>query len=301
MEKKVSFFGLTDEPFRLTIDLDYFFPSESHKMAMELLKFSLKNGDGFALLTGMPGVGKTTVIKRFLQEIPPDWESCVIVSPMLKPNELISAILSDIKLESVGSANENLSILQNHLLNLAETDRKLILIIDEAQSLSVDSLEQIRLLSNIETDREKPLQIILSGQEELEKMVKKQIRQLNQRITVRCRLKPLNKVQTNEYIRYRTSKAGGAIFIKSSALRAVYKNSGGIPRVINSIMRMALTVSYSRGDKAIKRSSVADACSALDISGDRKIIAITTFLIAAVIFGIVITLGHLIANIGLKL
>ncbi len=294
MERKTAFFGLIDEPFRLTIDLDYFFPSESHKMAMELLRFSLKNGDGFVLLTGMPGVGKTTIIKRFLREIPANWESSVIVSPMLKPDELIGAILSDIQIENGNSANENLTILQNHLLKLAQTDRKLILIIDEAQSLSPDSLEQVRLLSNIETDREKPLQIILSGQEELENMVRKQNRQLNQRITIRCRLKPFNKIQTVEYIRYRTSKAGGAILIKNSALKAVYRNSGGIPRVINSIMRMALTIAYSKGNKIIKKSSVADACSAIDIRRDHKIAAIAIFLIAVITVGIIITLRYFI-------
>ena len=281
MKNKLEFFGLSDEPFRLTPDTNYFYPSLSHKEALKLLAFSLENGDGFALLTGAPGMGKTTLIKKFIENLPDNWQSVVIVSPMLSPDDLIKAVLNDIGIETASSeASKNLILLQDYLLNLAKSNKKLLLIIDEAQSLPIDSLEQIRLLSNIETKDAKPLQIILSGQPELEKMVKNQIRQLNQRITVRCALKPFNKEETDRYIKFRMAKAGGSINITKFAQFKLRRYSRGIPRVINSIMKRSLTIAYSDSRKNIAGSDITSAADSLGLNKKRNL----NFLIILVCF-----------------
>jgi len=289
MKQRLSFFGLSEDPFVMSPNVDYFFPSPSHNEALKLLNFFLESGDGFALLTGIPGIGKTTVIRKFLSELPEDWETSIIVSPMLGPNELIKAILTDIGIEAEGSdPAKNLSLLQSHLLDLAKEQKKLLLIIDEAQSLSIEALEQIRLLSNIETKNQKPLQIILSGQSELEKMVKEQIRQLNQRITVRARLRPLDKNQTISYAEFKMVKAGGALEMKRGAKSALYKKSKGIPRLINGIMKIALTIAYSNGRRVIKRSDILDASSAIGIE-NKSLIKILIFVIFLIMILIIFT------------
>ncbi len=288
MKDRLPFFGLRDEPFRLTPDIEYFYPSESHKETLELLNYFLKDGDGFFMLIGYPGTGKTTLIRKFLEGLDENFEVALIVTPMLKPIELIKTILNDLGIEPRNSdLSENLRIFQDYLIKLAQDNKKLLLIIDEAQSLPIESLEQIRLLSNIELQDSKPLYIVLSGQPELEKMVKNQIRQLNQRITIRCTLKAFNKQETDEYVNFRAAKAGGSIKMTRYAQSLLHRVSKGIPRNINSIMKRAMIISYSKENKAILYSDIKQAAHSLDIehkNGLKSLIVVIFFVIILVMF-----------------
>ena len=270
MKKEWEFFGFSDEPFKLTPDADYFYPSSSHEEALGLLSFFLKEGDGFAVLIGSPGTGKTTLIRRLLKSIPDNYTFAFIVTPMLSPDQLLKAILEDIGLKSTDNFAANLKELQTYLLSLAKDKRKLLLVIDEAQSLPLESLEQIRLLSNIETNDFKPLQILLSGQPELEGIIKNRLSQLNQRITIRCYLKPLNREETEEYIQYRFAKAGGSIPLDKKAKNLIFKISKGIPRLINSVMKRALLMAYAEKRKSITKGDILTAAESLELFSSKK-------------------------------
>lgn len=286
MKDKLSFFGLLDEPFRLSPDTEYFYPSKSHKDALELLSYSIKDGDGFVLVVGYPGIGKTTLLRKFLKTIPDRWEFALIVTPMLNPPELIKAVLNDLDIEhNSNDLAKNLNIFQSYLLNLAKNNKKLLLVIDEAQSLPIESLEQIRLLSNIELQNKKPLHIILSGQPELEKMVKNQIRQLNQRITIRCYLYPFTQEETEEYIQYRMAKANGMVPLSKDAKKEIFKRTNGIPRLINSVMKRALAIAYSKNRKEISKLDIEEAADSLNLPFEdiKKSIAIGIIVATAVL------------------
>ncbi len=289
MKELLEFFELKDEPFRLTPDCDYFFPSSSHSVALKLMEYSLNDPDGFVLLTGSPGMGKTTLIRKLFEKLDEKWETVLIVAPMLKPEELMEAILSDLNLEASSNTAKNFQKLQDYLIELARNNKKLLLVIDEAQNLPVETLEQIRLLSNIETSTQKPLQIILSGQPELEQKVKQNIAQLDQRITVRCTLKPLSKDETKDYIKFRFSKANGRVDITKSALEIVYKYSGGIPRLINSIMKRALLMAFSDNSKTIEVKHIKAAVESLGLKKNQiPVFYIIGILIAIVLIALIV-------------
>ena len=275
MKQKLSFFGFEDEPFRLTPDADFYYPSSTHEKTIKLLNYFLEDGDGFAMLIGAPGTGKTTLLRKFLEGIPDNWEFALIVTSMLSPSELMRLILTDLGINNVSQdLAENLKIFQDYIIALAEKGKKLLLIIDEAQSLPVESLEQIRLLSNIEFKDKKPLQIILSGQPELEKMVESQITQLNHRITVRCYLNHLNRKETEEYIKFRMAKASGNVNIEKSAVDRLYRITKGIPRLINSVMKRALVMAYSDSRKHIIKRDVDEAAISLGLRKSGRLIVV---------------------------
>ncbi len=261
----LAYFGFNDDPFRMTPDRDFFYASGNHTSLAETIKFGLKQGDGFIIALGEVGTGKTMMLKMIMGEVSSEFETAFLVSPHLTPKQLLLAILCDIGLEERGhsrmSLDHLLRILNNYLFTLSKKGKRLLIIIDEAQNLPDNSIEQLRLLSNFESDKNKWLQIILVGQPELkEKIEQKHLRQLLQRVTVMETLYPLTEKDMSLYIHFRLNKAGrGDLRLDKTARRELWRFTGGVPRLINKLMSRVLLVSYSRqGDfskKIIKEAA----------------------------------------------
>jgi len=261
------YFHLTERPFSLTPDPDFLFLSASHQQALDHLLFGLETGEGFIVMTGDIGVGKTTVCRTLLGRLSERFTTALVLNPMLTEKELIRGILGDF---GVGSGNgtkkDCLDTLNRFLLDEAESGRRPVLIVDEAQNLSPGLLEQVRLLSNLETEKRKLLQIVLIGQKELkEKLVLPSLRQLNQRVTVRAEILALTPGETSRYIQHRLAVAGGEgrPFLSVGAERAIFRHSKGVPRRINMLCDRAFLSSYLRSGAGIERKDVHLAVESL--------------------------------------
>ncbi|MBN2468698.1 MAG: AAA family ATPase, partial [Deltaproteobacteria bacterium] len=216
-----EFFGLKDTPFRLTPDPEYYFPSDVHKEALQTLLYSIRAGEGFVQITGEPGTGKTLILRTIMRQLGSKVTTALILNPSLSPSELLRVILEDLGLDPLQTEEKPkealLRYFRDTLLEKARHGIKTVIIIDEAQNLPNETMEELRLLSNLETEKEKLLQIILVGQVELEKKLRNpELKQLNQRITIRYRLKPLSKQDAIAYIYHRINVAGGGEHIRFS-------------------------------------------------------------------------------------
>jgi len=256
-----AFYGLREKPFNLTPDPKYLYLSDKHKEAFAHLLFGIKNRSGFVMVTGEIGTGKTTICRNLLNQLDKETDLAFVFNPSLNPIELLKKVCAEFRIETEARNILDLTeALNAYLLEAAAKGRSCVLVIDEAQNLTPAVLEQIRLLSNLETETEKLLQIILIGQPELlEKLAMSELRQLNQRITARYHLKPLSQQETLQYIAYRLHVAGGRkkVYFAPSAIRAVYKASGGTPRVINAICDRALLIGYTKSAHAPPMKSAA--------------------------------------------
>ena len=245
-----EFYGLTEKPFNLTPDPRFLYLSKKHKEAFAHLMYGIRHRSGFVMVSGEIGTGKTTICRSLLKQLDPDIEVALVFNPYLSPQELLKRINQDFGIESASSSIlELIDELNTYLLDRAREGKNCVLIIDEAQDLSAEVLEQIRLLSNLETEKEKLLQIMLIGQPELaEKLEMRELRQLNQRITARYHLEPLSEEETLHYIAFRLRVAGGRKKVRFArkAVREIYKVSGGTPRVINALCDRALLIGYTR-------------------------------------------------------
>lgn len=264
-----EFYGLKEKPFNLTPDPRFFFLSENHRGAFEHLLYGIKEREGFILITGEVGAGKTTLCRALLNKIESNaTDSALILNPMFSGQELLQCILSDFGIQSKGTTKkELLDELNQFLLNQQAANRSSILIIDEAQNLPLPVLEEVRILSNLETEKEKLLQIILMGQVELkEKLSLPRLRQLNQRISIRYHLQPLGKEEVPRYIHHRLTVAGasGDIHFTSGALREIYHYSQGIPRLINLASDRALLAGYAEQSREIQRQTVIKGLKSLE-------------------------------------
>jgi general secretion pathway protein A len=246
-----SFFGLIEKPFAITPDPRYLYLSERHAEALAHLLYGINEAGGFIQLTGEVGTGKTTIVRTLLSRVPQHADVAVILNPRVTATEFLLTICEELGLgldeADRTSAKEMIDALNRRLLAAHSEGRRVIVIVDEAQNLSADVLEQVRLLTNLETATQKLLQIILIGQEELRELLdRSDLRQLAQRITGRYHLSPLSKHETQEYVRHRLRVAGaaGEIFTPA-ALREVYRLSSGIPRVINVCCDRALLGAYT--------------------------------------------------------
>jgi general secretion pathway protein A len=261
----IKHFRLSEPPFSLTPDPRYFFMSERHREGLAHLLYGIQQPGGFVLLTGEIGSGKTTLCRCLIKQLPPDTDIALILNPRLTAIELLAAVCDELRV-SYPAETESIKVLidalnQRLLENHAQRKRT-ALIIDEAQNLSGDVLEQIRLLTNLETSREKLLQIVLIGQPELLSVLKRQeLRQLAQRITARYHLLPMSRNETSAYIRHRLLIAGrsDAVFTPS-AIRQVCRLSAGIPRVINIICDRALLGAYAYDKRDVTAAIVRRAC-----------------------------------------
>jgi general secretion pathway protein A len=257
-----QFFGFKERPFQLVPNPAYFFLSRSHEEAMAHLLFAVSQGDGFVEITGEVGTGKTTLCRAFLENLDPETEVAYVFNPKLNAIQLLKAINDEFGISAeADNAKELIDDLNAFLLRKKAEGKQVIVVIDEAQNLSHDVLEQLRLLSNLETSTSKLLQIILVGQPELSEMLDShELRQIAQRITLSCHLSPLSRKETGAYVRHRlhvASQKPGVTFTMS-ALRAIHKYSGGIPRLINIACDRALLTGFGL-DKTKITGSIAKA------------------------------------------
>jgi len=253
--------GCHERPFALVPDPRYFFASQGHRQALNHLLYGIRREEGFVVITGEVGTGKTTLCRTLLKRLDPNVDTAVILNPSQSEEELLLAILGDLGIAVPPSATrkELLDALNAHLLESRAAGRRVVLIVDEAQDLPVRILEQIRLLSNLETEREKLIQIILVGQVELSpKLCQRSLRQLNQRVAVRFRLPTLRPKETRAYVQHRLSRAGSERhdLFTWGALRLVHHLSGGVPRLINVVCDRALTAMYARRLNRVKASTI---------------------------------------------
>ncbi|MBF6023811.1 AAA family ATPase [Lysobacter niastensis] len=248
-------YGLQQPPFSITPDPRFVFLSERHRDALAHLLFGIGQGGGggFVQLTGEVGTGKTTLCRLLLEQLPENTRAALVLNPRLSPVELLETICEELHLDlegARGSVKALVDRLNAYLLDAYAQGLCVVLIIDEAQNLSVEALEQVRLLTNLETPTQKLLQIILLGQPELREMLARpDMRQLAQRITARYHLTPLNAAETGEYLRHRYRVAGGQRFpFTAAAVRRIHKHSIGVPRLVNVIAERTLLAGYAHDE-----------------------------------------------------
>jgi general secretion pathway protein A len=269
-----NFFSFSEKPFKLVPNPAYLFLSKSHEEALAHLNYALAQGDGFVEITGEVGTGKTTLCRAFLEDLDDSTIAAYIFNPRLGPKQLIKTINDELGIRyETENTKDLIDKLNAFLMRQKAANKKVILLIDEAQNLSRNILEQLRLLSNLETNREKLLQIILVGQPELSDILDShELRQLGQRITLRYYLAPLNYKETTEYIKYRINIAARKAGIKfdRSAYRQIYRYSGGIPRVINIACDRALLTAFGLSQRKISGSVARSSIKELKSRGTRK-------------------------------
>ncbi len=260
-----SFFGLSEKPFAITPDPRYLYLSERHAEALAHLLYGINESGGFIQLTGEVGTGKTTVVRTLLSRVPHHADVAVILNPRVTPIEFLLTICEELGL-SIGDADRNsvkhmVDALNRRLLEAHAEGRRIIVLVDEAQNLSIEVLEQVRLLTNLETPTQKLLQIILIGQPELRELLDRtDLRQLAQRITGRYHLKPLSLEESKGYVRHRLRVAGATEEIFTPrALAEVHRLSMGIPRVINVACDRALLGAYTQETRKITAALVRRA------------------------------------------
>lgn len=245
-----SFYGLRENPFNLTPDPRYLFLSHSHREALGHLSYGVEQKKGFILITGGIGTGKTTLCRTFLRELPEPVQSALIFNPVVEEKELLQSINQELGISYKGlNRKELLDALNDQLIQQYSRGSTTVLIIDEAQNLDVPMLEKIRTLSNLETNEEKLVQIVLVGQPELEEILRmRNCRQINERIAVRCRIRPLSADDMAPYIYHRLSTAGGRgdLRFTGDALKMIHQATLGIPRRINILCDRALLIAYTR-------------------------------------------------------
>lgn len=269
----LDFYGLSEMPFNITPDPKFLFLSPTHREAFQHLKYGIEEKKGFIVLIGEVGCGKTTICRQFLEELHGgEYDTALILNPRVTETQLLKMILTELGETVRARSNNDLVDQMNRvLLERIHRGRNIVLIVDECQNLSFEVLEQLRLLSNLETDTQKLLQIVLIGQPEFrDKLNEQRLRQLRQRILVSCELKPLNTEQIAHYIRHRISMAGGMgrPAFTNLAVRTIAKASRGIPRLVNNLCDKALLaafvdesdeVSYWHARRAIREYRLLDA------------------------------------------
>ena len=266
-----DYFGLREPPFSIAPNPQYLYMSDRHRDALAHLLYGIQSDGGFLLLTGEVGTGKTTVCRCLLDQTPDDVDTAYILNPKLTVQELLATICDDFHIDYPENASIKILVdsLNIFLLESNKADRRTVLIIDEAQNLSVDVLEQLRLLTNLETNHRKLLQIILLGQPELLSLLARpELRQLSQRVTARFHLDALNLDEVFGYIQYRLEVAGAkGILFPPKSVKRVYKISKGIPRLINLIADRALLGTYVQNQLEVQVSTINKA--AKEILGTR--------------------------------
>jgi len=267
------FFGFERDPFRVNPDPGFLFMSEGHAEALATLIYAVQERKGFITLVGEVGTGKTTILNALLQKVGPMVQTAFLFNTALEVEDLFAALFEELELEPVAPFRKSAAVsrLNRHLIDRLERGNQTLLIVDEAQNLTEAMLEEIRMLSNLETPQSKLLQIMLVGQPELaEKLAQPQLRQLRQRIELRHVIRPLHAQETSAYLQERQLVAGhprGDVFTVA-AERAIFRLTRGIPRVINVLCDNALIVAFSRQSERVSAQMVEDAARDLGLEAE---------------------------------
>ena len=268
-----EFFGLSAKPFDLLPNPKFLYLSKGHRKALSYLQYGVQENAGFTLLTGEVGSGKTTLVRDIINKISSDVTLSMIFNTRVDGRQLLGMINADFGLEVEGKDKVQLiNELNDFLLEECSSNRQPIIIIDEAQNLSAEALEEIRLLSNLEADNFKMVQIILVGQPELKQIIAKpSLRQLRQRINISCHLNPLNREELEEYIYHRLATVGSRDCVKflDGVFDSIYKFSGGVPRLINLICDFLLLSAFVEETREIDMTLVDDAVNELSFEESR--------------------------------
>lgn len=268
----LEFFGLQEKPFSIAPDPRYLYMTDQHKEALAHLTYGVGDEGGFILLTGDIGTGKTTICRDLLNQLPKDVDVAYVTYPRVSASEMLEAVCDDLGIDYADGSSVKVLVdrLNHFLLESYARGRHTILIIDEAQNLDDEVLEQLRLLTNLETNEKKLIQLILLGQPELnQKLAQHSLRQLAQRVTARFHLKPLSYTEMAAYIEHRLYIAGfrGELFSRS-AMKHIYAKSQGIPRLVNIICDRAMLGAYTHDQFQIEYPLAAKACSEVMQAGD---------------------------------
>jgi general secretion pathway protein A len=294
----LDFYGLREPPFSITPDPRFVFLSDRHRDALAHLLYGIGQGGGggFVQLTGEVGTGKTTLCRLLLEQLPENTRVALVLNPKLSPIELLETICEELRLDISqrrGSLKGLVDALNAYLLEAYAQGLRVVLIIDEAQNLSTEALEQVRLLTNLETPTQKLLQIILLGQPELREMLARpELRQLAQRITARYHLTPLDAEETEAYLRHRLAVAGSTRFpFTKLAIRKLHEHSGGVPRLINVIADRALVGGYAQdlaqiGERHVERAATEALASPIRRWGRLRLAWVAALIVAVAVVAV---------------
>lgn len=265
----MNYFGLQESPFSLTPDTAYFFLHKGQQEALSVLLVALHNGEGLMKVTGEVGTGKTLLCRKLMNSLGGKFELAYLPNPALQPNVLRLALAEELGIDTnkVGDQHQLLKSINDRLIEVAESGKRTVVFVDEAQTMPDQSLEALRLLTNLETEKSKLLQIVLFGQPELDTKLKQHnLRQVQQRIAFSYELKPLRSTEIAGYINHRLVIAGyqGSPQFMPRAVDAIFQASQGVPRLINMLCNKAMLLAYGRGDYAIRKKYVALAAQETD-------------------------------------
>jgi len=262
-------FHLNEPPFSITPDTTFFMNRSGYQDALNVLLITLRSGEGFIKVTGEVGVGKTMLCRMLLRSLGPDYVTAYIYNPYIKPESLLFAIADELGIPYTEHVSQYtlLKLITSNLMKLHESGKHIVVCLDEVQAMPVKTLETLRLITNLETEKRKLIQVVLFGQPELDSLLNQpSIRQLKQRITFSYRLLPLNRVAMKKYMQHRLHIAGypeGMIFNRR-AMEQIYKYSHGIPRLINVISHKSLLSAYGQGARKVTQKHVREAVADME-------------------------------------
>lgn len=271
------FYGFTEPPFSLTPDPRFIFHGVTHAQAFDLVQYGIGRGEGFIVVYGEIGTGKTTLCRRLIEGIPKEVRTALVTNPFLSEADLLRAILQDLGASADEEPREGRPITKQDLIailnNFLLSNGHAVVLIDDAQNLPVATIEQLRILSNLETAKQKLLQIVLVGRSELKHLLARpELRQLSQRVSIRCELQALSLEETADYIRHRivvASAGNGRAVFAPDALKVVQRYSRGIPRMINLIADRCLTAGMAAASTTINATMANQAVQALEFGRTR--------------------------------